>query len=102
MPSPEYHGLSAETLDPSELKPPGGAGEERGAHHVSHVGLELKLHRRTEDVVVHLHEALLVTGGVQVFYSVLDGVQTLVLRLFQVQLGREEGAQRAVQAGVVS
>ena len=79
MPSPEYHGLSAETLDPGELKPPGGAGEGRGAHHVPHVGLELKLHRWTEDVVVHLHEALLVTGGVQALHSALDGVQALVL-----------------------
>ena len=79
MPSPEYHGLSAETLDPSELKPPGGAGVGRGAHHVPHVGLELKLHGRTEDIVVHLHEALLVTGGVQVFHGILDGIQTLVL-----------------------
>lgn len=66
------------------------------------MGLELKLHRRAEDIVVHLHEALLVTGGIQVFYGVLDGIQTLVLRLLQVQLSRQEGAQCPVQAGVVA
>jgi hypothetical protein len=56
------------------------------------VGLKLKLHRGTEDIIVHLHEALLVTGGIQVFYCILDGIQTLMLRLFQIQLSREEGA----------
>lgn len=66
------------------------------------MGLELKLHRWAEDIVVHLHEALLVTGGIQVFYGVLDGIQALVLRLLQVQLSRQEGAQRPVQAGVVA
>lgn len=61
-----------------------GGGRGRGPHHIPHVGLKLKLHRGTEDVVVHLHEALLVTGGIQVFYCILDGIQTLMLRLFQV------------------
>lgn len=56
------------------------------------MGLELKLHRWAEDIVVHLHEALLVTGGIQVFYGILDGIQTLVLGLLQIQLSREEGA----------
>lgn len=64
--------------------------------------LELKLHRWAKDIVVHFHEALLVTGGIQVFYSILDGIQALVLGLFQIQLSREEGAKRPVQASVVA
>lgn len=51
----------------------------RRPHHVPHVGLEFKLHRWAEDIVVHLHEALLVTGGIQILDSILDGIQTLVL-----------------------
>lgn len=36
----------------------------RGPHHVPHVGLELELHGWAEDVIVHLHEALFVAGGI--------------------------------------
>lgn len=38
--------------------------DREGPYHISHVGLEFKLHRGAENIVVHLHEALLVTGGI--------------------------------------
>lgn len=88
---PQSRGLSAVNLQVSST-PLESVGMGRGPHHVPHVGLELKLHRWAEDTVVHLHEALLVTGGIQVFYSILDGVQTLMFGLLQIQLSREEGA----------
>lgn len=33
-------------------------------YHISHVGLEFKFHRGAKNIVVHLHEPLLVTGGI--------------------------------------
>lgn len=64
--------------------------------------LKLELHGRAEDIVVHLHQALLVTVGVQVLDGVFDGVQTLVLGLLQVELGGQECPESSVEAGVVS
>jgi len=52
--------------------------------HITHMRLKLELHGRTEDIVVHLHQALLITVGIQVLNGVFNGIQTLMLRLLQV------------------
>lgn len=51
------------------------------------MGLELKLEWRTEDLVAHVHDSVLVASGVQVVYRVLDDIQPLVARGLQVVLG---------------
>lgn len=64
--------------------------------------LEVKAHGGAEDVVVCLHEPLLICVGLQVLRCVLDGLQAAVLRRLHVELGREVGTQRPVQAGMVT
>lgn len=57
------------------------------AYLIPHVGLELKLERRTEDLVAHVHDGVLVAAGVQVVHRVLDDIQPLMARGLQVVLG---------------
>lgn len=54
--------------------------------HVAHVGLELEAHGGAEDVVVGLHQPLLVAGGLQVVRGVLDGLQAGVFGRLHVVL----------------
>lgn len=67
---------------------------------IPHVGLELKLEWRAEDLVVHVHDGVLVTSGIQVVHRVLDDIQPLVARGLQVVLSREVGPKGAGQAGM--
>lgn len=76
---------------------PGLRGE---TYLIPHVGLELKLKRRTEDLVAHVHDSMLVTSGIQVVHRILDDIQPLVARGLQVVLGREVGPEGAGQAGM--
>lgn len=66
------------------------------------MGLKVEAHWGAEDVIVGLHEALLVAVGLQVFGRTLDGLQASMLRRLHVELGREVGAESPVQAGVVA
>lgn len=58
-----------------------------GTYLIPHVGLELKLEWRTEDLVVHVHDRVLVTSGIQVVHRILNNIQPLVARGLQVILG---------------
>ena len=60
----------------------------RAPHLVSHVWQVLKAHRRTEHLVMHIHDLVLVTAGVQVVHCILNDVQSLVARCLQIVLGR--------------
>lgn len=72
------------------------------SHLVSHVWQVIKAHGRTEHLVVHIHDLVLVAARVQVVHGVLYDVQSLVARRLQVVLGRQVGPQSARQAGVVA
>lgn len=54
---------------------------------IPHVGLELKFEGRTEDLVAHVHDCMLVTSGIQVVYRVFNDIQPFVARGLQVVLG---------------
>lgn len=58
------------------------------SHLVSHVGQVLEAHGGAEHLVMHIHDLVLVTAGVQVVHGVLYDVQSLVARRLQVILGR--------------
>lgn len=72
------------------------------SHLISHVRQILKAHGRTEDLVVHVHDLVLVTARVQVVYGALDQVQTFMAWSLQVVLGREIGPKHACQASMIS
>lgn len=55
--------------------------------HISHVRLEIEAHRRAEDVVVGLHELLLVRVGLQVLRSIFNGLQAAMFGSLHVKLG---------------
>lgn len=54
------------------------------AYLIPHVGLELKLEWRAEDLAAHIHDCVLVTPGVQVVHCILYDVQALMARGLQV------------------
>lgn len=72
------------------------------AHLVPHVRQVLKPHRRTEHLVMHIHDLVFVVTGVQVVHGVLYDVQSLVARCFQVVLRRQVRPEGARQASVVA
>lgn len=81
----------------------GGGHQPRPAHYlIPHVGLELELQRRAEDLVAHVHDGVLVAPRVQVVHGVLDDVQALVAGGFQVVLGRQVCPEGPSEAGVES
>lgn len=67
---------------------------------VPHVGLELELERRTEDLVAHVHDGVLVTPRIQVVHGILDDVQALVAGGFQVILCRQVSPECPSEAGM--
>lgn len=74
----------------------------RRTYRVSHVRLEVEARRRAEDVVVGLHQLLLVTVGLQALGGAVQHLQARVLGRLHVLLGRQVGPQGSVQAGVVA
>lgn len=50
----------------------------KASHLISHVWQVLKAHRRTEHLVMHIHDLVLVTAGVQVVHRILYDIQSLV------------------------
>ena len=64
--------------------------------------LEVEADGRTEDVVVGLHELLLVPVGLQALRRPLQALQAGVFGRLHVELGGQVGAQGAVQASVVA
>lgn len=65
-------------------------------HLVPHVRQVLKSHRRTEHLVMHIHDLVFVVAGVQVVHGILYDIQSLVARRLQVVLCRQvrpEGAR---------
>lgn len=56
---------------------------------ISHVRQKLKAHGWAKDLIVHVHDLVLVTARVQVVYSILNDVQTLMARGLQVIFGRK-------------
>lgn len=66
------------------------------------MGLEVKASRGAEDIVVGLHQFLLVSVGLQTLRGSLQGLQAGVLRRLYILLCRQVGPQGSVQAGVVA
>lgn len=64
-------------------------------HLVPHVRQVLKSHRRTEHLVMHIHDLVLVVAGVQVVHGVLYDIQSLVAGRLQVVLCRQVGPEGA-------
>lgn len=58
------------------------------SHLVSHVWQVLKAHWRAEHLVMHIHDLVLVTAGVQVVHRILYDIQSLVAGCLQVVLSR--------------
>lgn len=71
-------------------------------YRVSHVRLEVEASRRAEDVVVSLHQLLLVSVGLQALGGSIQHLQARVLGRLHVLLGGQVGPQGSVQAGVVA
>lgn len=72
------------------------------SHLIPHVRQILKAHGRTEHLVVHVHDLVLVTAGVQVVHGALNQVQAFVARSLQVVLGREISPKCACQASMIA
>lgn len=58
------------------------------SHLISHVWQVFKAHWRTEHLVMHIHDLVLVTAGVQVVHCILYDIQSLVARCLQIVFGR--------------
>lgn len=74
----------------------------RSSHLISHVWQVFKAHRRTEHLVMHIHDLVLITARVQVVHRILNDVQSLVARRLQVVLCRQVRPEGARQAGMVA
>lgn len=72
------------------------------SHLISHVRQILEAHGRTEHLVVHVHDLVLVTAGVQVVHGTLNQVQAFMARSLQVVLRREISPKRACQASMIT
>lgn len=69
---------------------------------ISHMWQELKAHWWAKDLIVHIHDLVLIIAWVQVVYSVLDDVQTLMTGGLQVILSRQVRPKCPCQASVIS
>lgn len=72
------------------------------SHLISHVRQILEAHGRTEHLVVHVHDLVLVTARVQVIHSGLYQVQSFMARSLQVVFCREISPKRARQASMIA
>ncbi len=64
-------------------------GKLKARYLISHVRQKLKAHGWAKDLIIHVHDLVLVTTRVQVVHSVLNDVQTLMARGLQVILSRQ-------------
>lgn len=71
-------------------------------HLISHVRQILEAHGRTEHLVVHVHDLVLVTAGVQVVHGTLDQVQAFMTRSLQVVLRREISPKCTCQTSMIT
>lgn len=66
------------------------------------MGLEIKASWRTEDVVVGLHQFLLVPVGLQTLCGSLQHLQARVFGRLYILFSRQVGPQGSLQAGMVA
>lgn len=66
------------------------------------MGLEIKASWRTEDVVVGLHQFLLVPVGFQTLCGSLQHLQARVFGCLYILFSRQVGPQGSLQAGMVA
>lgn len=71
-------------------------------YRVSHVGLEIKASWGAEDIIVGLHQSLLVSVGLQTLCGPLQHLQARVLGSLYVLFSRQVGPQGSLQAGMVA
>lgn len=71
-------------------------------YRVSHMGLEIKASWGAEDIIVGLHQFLLVSVGFQTFCGALQHLQARVLGCLYVLFSRQVGPQGPLQAGMVA
>lgn len=71
-------------------------------YRVSHMGLEIKASWGAEDIIVGLHQFLLVSVGFQTFRGALQHLQARVLGCLYVLFSRQVGPQGPLQAGMVA
>lgn len=76
--------------------------EENDPYRVPHVGLKIKSGWWAEDVVVGLHQFLLVPVGLQALCRSVQCFQTRVFRRLYVLLCGQVGPQGSMQAGMVA
>lgn len=71
-------------------------------YRVSHMGLEFKASWGAEDVIVGLHQFLLVSIGLQTLCGPLQHLQARVFGRLHVLFSRQVGPQGSLQAGMVA
>lgn len=69
---------------------------------VSHMGLEIKASWGAKDIIVGLHQFLLVSVGFQTLRGPLQHLQARVLGCLYVLFSRQVGPQGSLQAGMVA
>lgn len=71
-------------------------------YRVSHMGLEIKASWGAKDIIVGLHQFLLVSVGFQTLRGPLQHLQARVLGCLYVLFSRQVGPQGSLQAGMVA
>lgn len=71
-------------------------------YRVSHMGLEFKASWGAEDVIVGLHQFLLVSVGLQTLCGPLQHLQARVFGRLHVLFSRQVGPQGSLQASMVA